>query len=72
MLLSCIQMLLLVVRVMDDVKDYEKDKIVHPERSVETALMHRVTTTCRVSTMPCKESSIILIYLSGLPGFTNT
>lgn len=24
--------LLLVVRIMDDVKDYEKDKIVHPER----------------------------------------
>ena len=25
-------MLLLIIRVMDDVKDFEKDKIVHPER----------------------------------------
>lgn len=27
-----IKILLLMVRIMDDVKDYEKDKIVHPER----------------------------------------
>ena len=28
------QVLLLLIRVMDDVKDYDKDKIVHPERQV--------------------------------------
>ena len=28
----CSKILLLVIRVMDDVKDFEKDKIVHPER----------------------------------------
>ena len=27
-----LQLLLLTIRVMDDVKDYDKDVIVHPER----------------------------------------
>ena len=37
--------LLLVIRVMDDVKDYEKDKIVHPDRyahSGDRTLMERI------------------------------
>ena len=32
-----LQVLLLVIRIMDDVKDYDKDKVVHPDRFIYTA-----------------------------------
>jgi 4-hydroxybenzoate polyprenyltransferase len=33
------QVLLLLVRIMDDVKDYEKDKVVHPDRPLPRGLI---------------------------------
>ena len=31
------QVLLLIIRIMDDVKDFEKDKVIHPDRWVDTS-----------------------------------
>ena len=39
------QVLLLVIRIMDDVKDYEKDKVVHPDRHVLYYLQHATCNT---------------------------